>query len=157
MRDGASLCLMVHLTKRKLENEHKSDKGSIIDLLSYIKEGDVMNRIIKRGQIYFARLNKGCGSEQYGIRPVLIIQNNKGNLYSPTVIVACISSKTNCKSKIPTHYYLSTIAGLRYPSIVMLEQITVIDKSRLIRYLGCIPSTYMMEINNKIKISLDIY
>lgn len=88
---------------------------------------------IKRGEIYLADLGESLGSEQRNIRPVLIIQNNVGNKYSPTTIVSCLSSKVYTKAKIPTHYYISNNKDLKYPSMVMLEQIKVIDKSRLIK------------------------
>ena len=69
---------------------------------------------VKRGEIYLADLSDGTGSEQKKVRPVLIIQNNLGNKYSPTTIVACLSSKTVTKANIPTHYHLPEIDGLRY-------------------------------------------
>lgn len=115
-----------------------------------------MNKIIKRGQIYYARLNNGCGSEQYGIRPVLIIQNNKGNQYSPTTIVACITSKVGMKHHLPTHYFLPPSKGLPFPSIIMLEQIMVIDKRRIVRYIGRISYKRMKIVNKKILLSLGI-
>lgn len=73
---------------------------------------------VKRGEIYLADLSDGTGSEQKKVRPVLIIQNNLGNKYSPTTIVACLSSKTVTKANIPTHYHLPEIDGLRYKSMV---------------------------------------
>lgn len=79
-----------------------------------------MERIIKRGDIYYAELNPVIGSEQGGNRPVLIISNDIGNKHSPTVIIAAITSKQT-KSKLPTHFYLSDIEGLPADSIVLLE------------------------------------
>ena len=90
---------------------------------------------IRRGYIYYADLSGATGSEQDGIRPVLIIQNDTGNKYSPTVIAAAITSKEK-RSDLPTHVNLGTEFGLREPSIVMLEQIRTIDKTRLARYVG---------------------
>lgn len=109
---------------------------------------------IKRGQIYLADLSKGYGSEQGGIRPVLVIQNNKGNKYSPTLIIACITSRHQYKHHLPTHYYIPDSAGLKYRSIVMMEQIKVIDKSRLIKYIGSVSPRFMKILDKKIMISL---
>lgn len=109
---------------------------------------------IKRGQIYLVDLSKGYGSEQGGVRPVLVVQNNKGNKYSPTIIVACITSKAYCKHHLPTHYYIPDSAGLKYPSIVMMEQIKVIDKSRIIKYIGSVSLRFMKLLDKRILISL---
>ena len=81
-----------------------------------------MNRTYLRGDMYYADLGRGVGSEQEGYRPVLIIQNNTGNKYSTTVIVAAISSKVDAKAKLPTHYLLKAENGLELPSLVLLEQ-----------------------------------
>ena len=90
-----------------------------------------MNRTYLRGDMYYADLGRGIGSEQEGYRPVLILQNNTGNKYSPTVIVAAISSKVDAKAKLPTHYLLQAENGLELPSLVLLEQLRTIDKKRL--------------------------
>ena len=82
-----------------------------------------MSRTYLRGDLYYADLGHGIGSEQKGTRPVVIIQNNVGNKYSPTVIIAAITSKANIKAKLPTHYYLDAGNGLTQPSLVLLEQI----------------------------------
>ena len=79
-----------------------------------------MNRTYLRGDMYYADLGRGIGSEQEGYRPVLILQNNTGNKYSPTVIVAAISSKVDAKAKLPTHYLLQAENGLELPSLVLL-------------------------------------
>ena len=82
-----------------------------------------MNTTYLRGQLYYADLSKGVGSEQEGYRPVLIVQNNVGNKYSPTVIVAAVTSKVGVKPKLPTHYFIeANTVGLTAPSIVLLEQ-----------------------------------
>ena len=86
-----------------------------------------MSRTYLRGDLYYADLGYGIGSEQKGNRPVVIIQNNVGNKHSPTVIIAAITSKANVKAKLPTHYYLDAGNGLAMPSIVLLEQIRTID------------------------------
>ena len=87
---------------------------------------------VRRGEIYLAKLDPVIGHEQGGIRPVLVLQNERGNKYSHTTIVACITSKAYKKTPIPTHYYLSDRVNLPYKSIVLLEQIRTIDKKRLI-------------------------
>lgn len=109
---------------------------------------------IKRGQIYIADLDNVKGSEQGGIRPVLILQNNKGNKHSPTTIVACITTKTNSKAHLPTHSFVPVSLGLETKSIVMLEQIRVIDKSRIHIYVGKVSPRYMSTIDKKLAISL---
>ena len=87
-----------------------------------------MNRTYHRGDMYYADLGRGIGSEQEGYRPVLIIQNDTGNKHSPTVIVAAISSKVDAKAKLPTHYLLKAENGLELPSLVLMEQLRTIDK-----------------------------
>ena len=109
-----------------------------------------MTNKVKRGDLYLADLSFAVGSEQTGIRPVLIIQNNKGNKYSPTTIIVCLSSK------IPTHYLLPELNGLKYPSMVLCEQIKVIDKDRLIKKIGKINKRDMHYIDSKIRISLEL-
>lgn len=89
---------------------------------------------IKRNDIYYAELNPVVGSEQGGLRPVLILQNDTGNKYSPTTIVAAITSRQS-KSRLPTHVNI-TADGLAKDSVVLLEQIRTIDKSRLTEYVG---------------------
>lgn len=111
---------------------------------------------IKRGQVYLADLKDAHGSEQGGIRPVLVVQNNRGNKYSPTIIIACITSKAHTKHHLPTHYYIPESIGLKYPSIIMMEQIRVIDKSRIIKYIGSVSPKFMNILDKKIMISLGI-
>ncbi len=94
-----------------------------------------MDRSIKRGDIYYANLDPVVGSEQGGVRPVLIIQNNTGNLFSPTVIVAAITSKTDKKQNQPTHIPIEC-SGLAKSSMALMEQIRTIDKQRLNDYVG---------------------
>ena len=109
---------------------------------------------IKRGQIWYADLSPVVGSEQGGYRPILIIQNDVGNRYSPTVIAAVITSR-NTKAKIPTHYWLDKgQGGLYCDSMVELEQIRTLDKKRLKQFMGTIDQEQMKEIDKKIKISL---
>ncbi len=112
-----------------------------------------MRRTIKRGEIYLADLNPVIGSEQGGIRPVLIIQNDVGNKYSPTVIVAAITGKD--KKYLPTHITIKTQA-LPDVSTVLLEQIRTVDKSRLIKKLGKIQKDDMYRITDGLRKSIDI-
>lgn len=111
---------------------------------------------IQRGYIYIADLNPSIGSEQGGTRPVLVIQNNRGNKYSPTTIVACITSKIHSKAFLPTHCLLPVSIPLHDPSIVMLEQLRVIDKQRIQKRIAKVPSRTMKIIDKKIKISLGL-
>lgn len=101
-------------------------------------------REIRRGDIYYADLSPVVGSEQGGIRPVLVIQNNTGNAYSPTVIVAAVTSKP--KTKLPTHVILRDRKGLEKNSVVLLEQVRTIDKSRLREYVGILDRQQMLKI-----------
>lgn len=111
---------------------------------------------VKRGDIYLADLSDAKGSEQGKVRPVVVIQNNRGNKYSPTTIVACLSSKVNSKHHLPTHYLLPEGLGLKYKSMVMCEQIRVLGKSRLIKKITKLDKRHMMHIDRRIKISLDL-
>lgn len=106
-----------------------------------------------RGDIYLADLNPVTGSEQGGYRPVLIIQNDVGNTYSPTVIAAAITSK-QLKTSIPTHVNISHRNGLPKDSIVMLEQVRTIDKCRLRQKLCALSSREMESVNHALAISL---
>lgn len=109
---------------------------------------------VKRGEIYMADLSPVVGSEQGGVRPVLIIQNNVGNRYSPTVIVSAITSKLG-KAKLPTHIDLpSEKYHLPKDSVALLEQIRTLDKRRLKEKITCLEESKMKEINRAILISL---
>lgn len=103
-----------------------------------------MDRKIKRGDIYYADLAPIVGSEQDGIRPVLVIQNDIGNQHSPTVIVAAITSRK--KTIQPTHISLADVPDLKSDSIVLLEQIRTIDKLRLKGYIGALDKTVMVKV-----------
>ena len=112
---------------------------------------------IKRGEIFLADLSGGIGSEQVGERPVLIVQNDKGNKYSPTVTVLPITSKVHKSKGIPTHVIVRGIPGLEKNSAVMAEQITTIDKGRLKKKIGIMPNALMViQITKAIKIQLGI-
>ena len=109
---------------------------------------------IKRGELYYADLSPVVGSEQGGVRPVLIVQNDVGNKYSPTVIVSAVTSQIN-KAKIPTHIELSAKEfGLPKDSVVLLEQLRTIDKRRLKEKIGCIGQDKMLKVDNALLVSL---
>lgn len=109
-----------------------------------------------RGDMYYADLGRGIGSEQKGYRPVLIIQNNVGNKHSPTVIIAAITSRVGVKAKLPTHYFVNTESGLEAPSIVLLEQIRTIDKKRLDSYIGHLSDIHIDGIDKALAISVGL-
>ncbi len=112
--------------------------------------------IVKRGDIYYADLSPVVGSEQGGVRPVLVIQNDIGNKYSPTVIAAAITSKIN-KAKMPTHIELSAKEyGLNKDSVILLEQIRTIDKKRLREKIGRIDDELMKSVNDALSISFGL-
>ncbi|MBD5153445.1 MAG: type II toxin-antitoxin system PemK/MazF family toxin [Oscillibacter sp.] len=115
-----------------------------------------MSRTYLRGDMYYADLGRGVGSEQEGYRPVVIIQNNKGNKHSPTVIVAAISSKVGIKPKLPTHYFINAECGLERPSIVLMEQIRTLDKQRLTKYIGRLTKEHIQGMNCALAVSVDL-
>ena len=112
---------------------------------------------IRRGDMFYADLSPVVGSEQGGIRPVLIIQNDLGNKYSPTVIAAAITSQTQ-KTKLPTHIEISSsICGLKNDSVVLAEQIRTIDKSRLKERIGHIDDEKIIDrVNNALGVSFGL-
>lgn len=113
-----------------------------------------MERNIRRGDIFYAELNPVIGSEQGGTRPVLIISNNTGNKYSPTVIIAAITSRIHTKAKLPTHTAVNDFDGLDKNSVILLEQIRTIDKQRLKQYMGMMPDNIMVRVDKALAISL---
>ena len=113
-----------------------------------------MKRKYKRGEIYYADLSPVVGSEQGGYRPVLILQNNKGNKYSSTVIVASITSRLS-KHRLPTHVDMSSVR-LKKHSIALLEQLRTIDKARMKEYIGKATKAEMKEIETALLISVGI-
>ena len=116
-----------------------------------------LNSEIRRGDLYYADLSPVVGSEQGGVRPVLIIQNNIGNKYSPTIIIAAITSQIN-KAKLPTHIEISANEyGLNKDSVILLEQIRTIDKKRLREKIGCLDKNMMLKIDNSLQISLGLF
>lgn len=115
-----------------------------------------MDKEIKRGDMFFCNLAPVIGSEQGGIRPVLILQNNVGNAFSPTTIIAAaITSKTD-KPPLPTHVSLSNVSGLEKDSLLLLEQVRTIDRSRLRGYIGCLDDLMMETVNKALCISLGL-
>lgn len=113
--------------------------------------------MIKRGDLYYADLSPVVGSEQGGVRPVLVVQNDVGNKYSPTIIAAAITSQLN-KAKLPTHINLPAEEyGLPKNSVVLLEQIRTIDKRRLKDKIGELPDNIMNMVNEALMISLGFY
>ena len=112
--------------------------------------------LVKRGDIFSADLSPVIGSEQGGIRPVIIMQNDIGNRYSPTVIVAAITSQIN-KAKLPTHVEISSEEyGLNRDSVVLLEQIRTLDKRRLKEKIGHMTDSDMEKVNKALLISLSL-
>ena len=115
-----------------------------------------MDTSVKRGDIYYADLSPVVGSEQGGVRPVLIVQNDTGNRYSPTVIVAAITSQTG-KAKLPTHIELAAQNyGLTRDSVVLLEQIRTLDKKRLREYMGRLDEEQMEKVDGAIAVSFGL-
>jgi len=110
---------------------------------------------IKRGDIYYVEFGQTIGSVQGRLRPVVVLQNDIGNKHSPTLIVATITSKSNKKRQMPTHIVF-TMDGLEKESIVQLEQITTIDKSQLLNYVGKMPLYVMDRIDEAVKVSLNL-
>lgn len=116
---------------------------------------NVRDRKIKRGEIWYVNLKNGVGSEQSGYRPCLIVQNDTGNKYSPTVIVAVLSTRLG-KHKLPTHVLLSENSGIPKKSIILLEQIMVVDKKRLSKYITTLTQEDISKVNKALLISLGL-
>jgi mRNA interferase MazF len=110
----------------------------------------------RRGEIYFADLDPHYGSEQGGKRPVIVIQNNTGNKFAPTVIVAAVTSKVSKKPNQPTHVLIDRNPAFSRPSMVLLEQIFTIDKERIQRLLGQTTPDEMYQIDEALMNSLDL-
>ncbi len=115
-----------------------------------------MNQIIKRGDLYYADLNPVIGSEQGGYRPVLVIQNDIGNQYSPTMIVAPINSQIIHKSHLPTHVRLLRVPPLKKDSIILLEQIRTIDRERLGEFIGSLNDILMKQVDYALAVSVGL-
>ena len=131
-------------------------KKADILILKYDENRSVENLVVKRGDIYYADLSPIIGSEQGGVRTVLIIQNDVGNRHSPTIICAAITSRMN-KAKLPTHIEISSGRyHLVKDSVILLEQIRTIDKQRLREYVCHVDSRMMGKVNHAIQISLGL-
>jgi len=113
-----------------------------------------MERAILRGDLYYADLSPVTGSEQGGVRPVIILQNDTGNKHSPTVIVAAVTSKK--KVTMPTHISLAATEELQMDSVVLLEQIRTIDKRRLKGYIGALDEAVMAKVNHALAVSVGL-
>ena len=127
------------LTKQKSENCFASKKGRA-----------------RRGEIYYADLGKGIGSEQAGVRPVLVIQNDTGNKHSPTVIVTPVTSHLE-KCRLPTHVRLYGCGGLAKVSVALAEQIRTIDHSRLLEYIGQISEDEQRRVDHALAVSIGLH
>ena len=114
-----------------------------------------MRKAIRRGDLFYADLNPVVGSEQGGIRPVLVIQNDVGNHFSPTVVAAAITSR-KAKNSLPTHILLENVPGLAPTSLLLLEQLRTIDRKRLRGYIGRISKEKMLEEDAALAISIGI-
>lgn len=118
--------------------------------------GTGKDRNVLRGDLYYADLSPVTGSEQGGVRPVLVVQNNTGNRHSPTVIVAAITSRTT-KAKLPTHVQVAREeSGLKCNSTILLEQVRTIDRCRLREYIGQLPSGQMVMADEALRTSLGL-
>lgn len=115
-----------------------------------------MKQPYSRGDIFFADLGECIGSEQSGYRPVVIVQNDIGNLHSPTVIVASITSKTDARAKLPTHYYLGASCGLETPSVILTEQLRTLDKQCLGKYVGALNLDHTRGVNRALAVSVGL-
>lgn len=122
-------------------------------LILYVS--DDMRKAIRRGDLFYADLNPVVGSEQGGIRPVLVIQNDVGNHFSPTVVAAAITSR-KAKNSLPTHILLENVPGLAPTSLLLLEQLRTIDRKRLRGYIGRISKEKMLEVDAALAISIGI-
>ena len=116
-----------------------------------------MDTNVKRGEIYYADLSPVVGSEQGGVRPVLIVQNDTGNRHSPTVIAAAITSQMG-KAKLPTHIEVAAqCCGLPKDSVILLEQIRTLDKKRLREHMGRLDEAQMQRVDNAIAVSFGLH
>jgi len=112
---------------------------------------------VKRGDIYYADLSPVVGSEQGGVRPVVIVQNDTGNRHSPTVIAAAITSQTG-KARLPTHISLAALScGLPKDSVILLEQIRTLDKRRLREHMGSLDEETMRKVDGAIAVSFGLH
>ena len=138
-------------------NNRRLNKANFETSILMPMQGDFRDEY--RGEYNQMLLDKATGANgiiQEKYRPVLILQNNTGNKYSPTVIVAAISSKVDAKAKLPTHYILQAENGLELPSLVLLEQLRTIDKKRLGAYIGHLEEKHIRKINHALAVSVGL-
>ena len=136
-----------------------------LDLTAYLATRDMTAHrtpsdedwVYHRGDIYLANLDPCMGSEQGGTRPVVVLQNNAGNLFCPTVIVAPLTANTQKRRDLPVHYFAENVYGLNRPAVVLLEQIKTIDKHRVQKYMGRMNRHQMDEIGEMLETSLGLY
>ena len=114
------------------------------------------DRVIKKGDIYYANLDPIIGSEQNGTRPVVVVQNNLGNKYSPTVLIAPLTSKSKKKNYLPTHIEIKSNEKITHDSLILLEQVRVLDKTRLISFLCSLNEEEINLVNKSLKDTFDI-
>lgn len=132
-----------------------SIKSGVTTNISMAPEAEAP-QVVRRGDIYYADLSPVVGSEQGGMRPVLIVQNNVGNKHSPTVIAAAITSQIG-KARLPTHIELSARTyGLSRDSVVLLEQVRTIDKRRLKEKMGRLDESLMNQVNSALTVSFGL-
>ena len=112
---------------------------------------------IRRKEIYIADLGNTIGSEQKGRRPVLIVQNDTGNRYSPTTIILPMTKRIENIQKLPTHIIVKPFGNIKYDGIIFAEQLKVIDKRRLKKYIDILPDQYMKEVDHAIEIAVGLY
>lgn len=113
--------------------------------------------VYRRGDLYLANLGIPVGSKQGGVRPVVVLQNNVGNFYAPTITIAPLTSKVDKKKNQPTHYFIRKAKGLEKPSMVLAEQLDTCDKLCVIRYLGKVSKGQMRGIDEAVKKQLGYY
>lgn len=111
----------------------------------------------RRGDLYLADLGNPVGSQQGGVRPVVVLQNNAGNQHAPTLTIAPLTTKVHKKKNQPTHYYLSHAKGLKHSSTVLAEQLCTVDKRTIICYLGRVNKWQMKGIDEAVKAQLGYY
>lgn len=149
-----------------MEYQDRYNSERYLDMTAYLAMRNVERQerrgmkpdwVYRRGDIYLANLNPYFGSEQGGVRPVIVLQNNTGNFFCPTLIIAPITSHIWKKPDQPTHYILDGVRGLTGKSAVLFEQIDTIDKRRVLKYLGRASRQQMEEIGEYIKTSLGLF
>jgi growth inhibitor len=151
--------IILGASMNKSDEERELEDQEQIEYLKNYKKMEGNNKMgIKRGDLYYAALDETyVGSEQTGVRPVVILQNNLGNEHSPTVIVAPITSKVSSKSIIPTHVYIKGYKNrLKQNSLILTEQIRAIDKKRLKYYIGALDAGELRTVDKALIISLGI-